>query len=51
MGERFINLVEEVDRYSINDIKDKIRTKIYKEIEKLRKDDYQFSKDIRKVGI
>ena len=46
MDKRFINLVEEVNSYSINDIKDKIRTKIYKEIEKLRKDDDQFSKDL-----
>ena len=46
MDRRFINLVEEVNSYSIDDIKDKIRTKIYKEIEKLRNDDDQFSKEI-----
>ena len=47
MDKTFIKLVEEVNRYSINGIKDKIRTKIYKEIEKLRKDDDdEFSKDL-----
>ena len=49
MDKRFINLVEEVNSYSINDIKDKIRTKIYKEIEKLRKDDDQFSKELERL--
>ena len=39
MDKNFINLVEEVNSYSIDDIKDKIRNKIHKEIEKNRKDD------------
>ena len=44
MEESFINLVEKINRCSIDDIKDKVRTKISKEIEKLRKEDDQFSK-------
>ena len=46
MDRRLINIVEEVNSYSINDIKDKIRTKIYKKIEKFRKDDDEFSKEL-----
>ena len=46
MDETFIKLVEEVNSYSIDGIKDKIRTKIRKEIEKLRKDDDQFSEKL-----
>ena len=54
MDKTFIKLVEEVSRYSIDGIKDKIRTKIYKEIEKLRKDDDddddgEFSKDLERL--
>ena len=48
MDESFIKLVEEVNSYSIDGIKDKIRTKIYKEIEKLRKDD-EFSKELERL--
>ena len=43
MDEIIIKLVEEINKYSIDDIREKIRTKIYKEIEKLRKDDVNFS--------
>ena len=46
MDETFIKLVEEVNSYSIDGIKDKIRAKIRKEIEKLRKDDDQFSEKL-----
>ena len=49
MDESFIKLVEEVNSYSINGIKDKIRTKLYKEIEKLRKDDDEFSKELERL--
>ena len=49
MEEIFIKLVEEVNSYSINGIKDKIRTKLYKEIEKLRKDDDEFSKELERL--
>ena len=48
MDETFIKLVEEVNNYSIDGIKDKIRTKIYKEIEKLRKDE-EFSKELESL--
>ena len=48
MDETIIKLVEEVNTYSIDDIKDKIRNKLLKEIEKLRKDDDQFSKELEK---
>ena len=51
MDRRFISLVEEVNRYSINDIKEKIRTKIYKEIEKLRKDDDEFYEKLERLEI
>ena len=49
MDRRFISLVEEVKRYSIDDIKEKIRTKIYKEIEKLRKDDDEFYEKLERL--
>ena len=49
MNETFIKLVEKVNSYSIDRIKDKIRTKIHKEIEKLRKDDDEFSKDLERL--
>ena len=49
MDERFINLVKEVNSYSIDGIKNKIRTKIHKEIEKLRRDDDEFSKDLERL--
>ena len=51
MEEIFIKLVEEVNSYSINGIKDKIRTKLYKRIEKLRKDDDHFSKELERLEI
>ena len=50
MEESFIKLVEEFNSYSINGIKDKIRTKLYKEIEKPRKDD-EFSKKLERLEI
>ena len=46
MDKTFIKLVEEVNRYSIDDTKEKIRNKVLKEIEELRKDDDAFSKDL-----
>ena len=46
MDKTFIKLVEEVNRYSIDDMKEKIRNKFLKEIEELRKDDDAFSKDL-----
>ena len=46
MDKTFIKLVEEVNRYSIDDTKEKIRNKFLKEIEELRKDDDAFSKDL-----
>ena len=49
MEENFIKLVEEVNSYSIDGIKDKIRTKIRKEIEKFRKDDDEFSKELERL--
>ena len=51
MEEIFIKLVEEVNSYSINGIKDKIRTKLYKQIEKLRKDDDHFPKELERLEI
>ena len=49
MNEMINSLAEEVNSLSINNIKDKIRNKIYKEIEKLRKDDDQFSKELERL--
>ena len=46
MDDMFNRLVEEVNSLSIVDIKEKLRTKFYEEIEKLRKDDDKFSKNI-----
>ena len=43
MEKSFINIVEKFNSCSIDDIKYKVRTKISKEIEKLRKEDDQFS--------
>ena len=51
MDRRFISLVEEVNKFSINDIKEKIRNKIYKDIEKLRKDDEEFYEKIERLEI
>ena len=48
MDETIIKLVEEVNIYSIDDIKDKIRNKLLKEIEKIRKDDDEFAKELEK---
>ena len=48
MDRNFIRVVEEVNRYSIDDVKDKIRTKIIKKIENLRKDDDEFSKELER---
>ena len=49
MDKNFIKLVEELDRYSIDDIKDKIRNKLLKKIEELRKDDDEFSKKLGRL--
>ena len=49
MDKTFIKLVQEINSYSIDGIKDKIRTKIYIEIEKLRKDDDEFSKQLERL--
>ena len=49
MDKNFIKLVEEVKRYSIDDIKEKLRNKIIKEIEKIRKDDDEFSKELERL--
>ena len=52
MDEEIVNLVEEVNSYSIDSIKDKIRTKILLrilEIKKLRKDDDEFSKELERL--
>ena len=49
MDKNFIKLVEEVNSYSIETIKDKIRTKIIKKIENLRKDDDEFSKELERL--
>ena len=49
MDETLINLVKEVNSYSIDRIKDKIRTKIIKKIENLRKDDDEFSKSLERL--
>ena len=44
MDESLIDLFKKFDNHSIKDYREKIRTKIYKEIEELRKKDYEFSK-------
>ena len=44
MEQTLLNFVGEVNGLSIERFKDKIRTKIYKEIEKIREDDEEFSK-------
>ena len=44
MEQTLLNFVVEVNGLSIERFKDKIRTKIYKEIEKIREDDEEFSK-------
>ena len=49
MDKNFIKLVEELNRYSIDDIKDKIRNKLLKKIEELRKDDDEFSKKLGRL--
>ena len=49
MDKNFIKLVEEVNSYSIDDVKDKIRTKLIKKIENLRKDDDEFSKKLERL--
>ena len=49
MDRNFIRVVEEVNRYSMDDVKDKIRTKIIKKIENLRKDDDEFSKELERL--
>ena len=48
MDRNFIRVVEEVNRYTIDDVKDKIRTKIIKKIENPRKDDDEFSKELER---
>ena len=49
MDDNFIKLVEEVNNYTIDRIIDKIRTKIIKKIENLRKDDDEFSKKLERL--
>ena len=49
MDNLFIKIVEEVNSYPIDVIKDKVRTKILKEIEKLRKDEEEFSKELERL--
>ena len=49
MDKNFIKLVEEVNSYSIETIKNKIRTKIIKKIENLQKDDDEFSKKLERL--
>ena len=49
MDDNFIKLVEEVNNYTIDRIIDKIRTKIIKKIENLRKDDDEFSKKLQRL--
>ena len=44
MEESFINLFEKFNSQLLKDYKDKIRTNIYKELDELRKKDYEFSK-------
>ena len=46
MDRNLANLVEELNNHSIDDIKEKIRTKIYKEIEKLRRENDEFFVDL-----
>ena len=44
MDDSLIDLLKKFDNHSIKDYREKIRNKIYKEIEELRKKDYEFSK-------
>ena len=49
MDEMINSLVEEVNSLSINNIKEKIRNKLYNDIEKLRKYDDQISKKMESL--
>ena len=44
MDESLIELIKLLDSQSLEDNREKIRTKIYKDLDKLRKKDYEFSK-------
>ena len=44
MDESLIELFKLLDSQSLEDNREKIRTKIYKDLDKLRKKDYEFSK-------
>ena len=44
MDDSLIDLLKKFDNHSIKDYREKIRNKIYKEIDELRKKDYEFSK-------
>ena len=46
MDKNFTNLVEKLDNYPIDDIKEKTRNKIKKRIEELRKNDDLFLKEL-----
>ena len=44
MDESLIDLFKKFDNETIDDIRENIRTKIYKELDELRKKDYKFSR-------
>ena len=48
MDDSLIDLFKKFDNQSIKDYREKIKTKIYKEIDELRKKDYEFSKMIER---
>ena len=48
MDESLIDLFKKIDNESIDDIRENIRTKIYKELNEHRKKDYEFKKNIRR---
>ena len=48
MDDSLIDLFKKFDNQSIKDNREKIKTKFYKEIDELRKKDYEFSKMIER---
>ena len=48
MDESLIDLFKKIDNESIDDIRENIRTKIYKELNEHRKKDYEFKKILEK---
>ena len=48
MDESLIDLFKKFDNETIDDIRENIRTKIYKELNELRKKDYEFKKILEK---